>query len=176
MVRRFWVRDVDDVITGFADNDAAEVPDLHTAVLESVIRAVDPPGADGRIQSPGTWDGSAYTRPADVLTPFDPDTELGRKQIAATTLHQYLKSVTVGVHAIQHEKPQVDVQNVEQFIAMAHWGTYVAAHMGMLIDNFETWVTLMLEGPEHVLTAQEFYQSVHNIRCSNDSGTGVCVG
>ena len=30
---------------------------------------------------------------------------------------------------------------------MAHWATYVAAHMGMLIDNFETWVGLMVLGP-----------------------------
>ena len=71
MVRRFWVRDLDDVITGFADNDDAEVPDLHTSVLESVIRVADPPGAAGRIQGGGTWDGATYTRPAGVLVPFD---------------------------------------------------------------------------------------------------------
>ena len=57
MARRFWIRDADDVINGLSDNDDAEPPDLHTAVLETAIRAADPPGASGRIQGGSTWDG-----------------------------------------------------------------------------------------------------------------------
>ena len=63
MARRYWIQTSDNKITGFSDIDAVAVPDDHTAVLETVIRAVDPPGADGRIQAGGTWDGSAYTAP-----------------------------------------------------------------------------------------------------------------
>ena len=111
----------------------------------------------------GTWLDPVYTPPAGQPVPYDPDTELGRRQIASTILHEYLKSVTVGVHAVRHEKPQADVEKVEQFIAMAHWATYVAANMGILTDNFETWVTLMTAGPQNASTVQEYFQSVHGL-------------
>ena len=90
-------------------------------------------------------------------------TELSRRKAAAKTLHNYLKGVTEGIHAVRHEKPQADVEKAEQFIAMAHWGNYVAAHMGMLIDNFETWVERMVEGAEHVSNTQELFMSVHGL-------------
>ena len=63
MARRYWIQKSDNKITGFSDMDAVAVPDDHTAVLETVIRAADQPGPDGRIQAGGTWDGSAYTPP-----------------------------------------------------------------------------------------------------------------
>ena len=153
MARRYFVDDSDNTISGLTDIDEVEVPTGYSAVLESTIRAVDPPGADGRIRSGSTWDGSTYTAatPDGLLIPYDADTELGRRQIASTILHQYLKGVTEGVHAVRHEKSQADVEKVEQFIAMAHWATYVAANMGILTDNFETWVTLMTAGPSERL-------------------------
>ena len=91
-------------------------------------------------------------------------TELSRKKAASTILHQYLKGITEGVHAVRHEKPQADVEKVEQFIAMAHWATYVAAHMGILTDNFETWVDADdVLGPSNASTVQEYFQSVHGL-------------
>ena len=100
MARRYFVDDSDNTISGLTDIDEVEVPTGYSAVLEGTIRAVDPPGADGRIRSGSTWDGSTYTAatPNGLLIPYDPDTELGRRQIASTTLHQYLKGVTEGVH------------------------------------------------------------------------------
>ena len=103
-------------------------------------------------------------------------TELSRKKAASTILHQYLKGITEGVHAVRHEKPQADVERVEQFIAMAHWATYVAAHMGILTDNFETWVELMVMGPEHASTVQEYFQSAHGLDEERYTDAGVCVG
>ena len=44
MPRRYFVQISDDKITGLTDIDAVAVPDDHTAVLETVIRAADPPG------------------------------------------------------------------------------------------------------------------------------------
>ena len=104
MARR-WFLNSDEEIVGLSDDDDFAVPTDQTAVLDSVIRAVDPPGATGRIQSGGKWDGTDYTAPSGggVLVPFDPDTELGRKQIAATTLHEWLHGTSGGVHAIRHE-------------------------------------------------------------------------
>ena len=165
MARR-WFLNADTEIVGLTDNDLFPVPADQTAVLDSVIRAVDPPGADGRIQSGGTWDGATYTAPSGggVLVPFDPDTELGRKQIAATTLHEWLHGTSAGVHAIRHEKPQIDVQRAEQFIAMAHWANYVVAHMDSInIDQFEAWVTQMLIGATNVTSIQTYFEQAHTL-------------
>ena len=65
MPRVYGVQDADDKLSGWMSEDETETaPTGETAVLESVIRAADPPGADGRIQSGGHWDGSTYTPPA----------------------------------------------------------------------------------------------------------------
>lgn len=163
MARR-WFLNSDSEIVGLSDNDDFPVPTDETAVLDSVIRAADPPGANGRIQSGGEWDGAAYTAPsgAGVLVPLDPDTELGRKQIAATTLHNWLHGTSAGVHAIRHEKPQIDVQRAEQFIAMAHWANYLVAHMATItIDLFEAWVTQMIVGASDVTSIQTYFEKAH---------------
>ena len=76
---------------------------------------------------------------------------------------------------MRHEKPQADVERVEQFIAMAHWATYVAAHMGILTDNFETWVELMVLGPEHASTVQEYFQSAHGLGRADKIPTQACA-
>ena len=148
---RYYVQTSDGLIVG-----APTAPTLDTPPTGATTQVIpDTVGA----RTGGTWLDPVYTPPAGQPIVFDPDTELGRKQIASTILHEYLKAATVGVHAVRHEKPQPDVEKAEQFIAMAHWGTYVAAHMGMLIDNFETWVERMVEGAEHVSNTQELFQS-----------------
>ena len=63
MARRYWVQTSDSKITGLSDIDTVAVPDDHDAVLETVIRVSGPPGADGRIQAGGKWDGAHYTPP-----------------------------------------------------------------------------------------------------------------
>ena len=130
MARR-WFLNADAELVGLSDDDDFAVPTDQTAVLETVIRAADPPGASGRIQAGGKWDGAAYTAPSGdgILVPFDADTDLGRKQIAATTLHNWFHAISAAVHAVRHEKPQIDVTRAEQFIAMGHWANYVAARM-----------------------------------------------
>ena len=67
---------------------------------------------------------------------------------------------------------------MEQFVAMAHWGTYVAAHMGMLIDNFETWVDADAGwGRNTSSTAQEFYpeRTQYSLDEDNYSDVQACV-
>ena len=167
MARRYFVDDSDNTISGLTDIDEVEVPTGYSAVLESTIRAVDPPGADGRIRSGSTWDGSTYTAatPTGLLIPYDADTELGRKQIASTILHDYLKSVTEGVHAVRHEKPQIDVERAEQFIAMAHWANYITAHMSTInIDQFEAWTDAMITGAADVTSVQTYFEEAHTLR------------
>ena len=166
MARRYFVDDSDNTISGLTDIDEVEVPTGYSAVLESTIRAVDPPGADGRIRSGSTWDGSTYTAatPNGLLIPYDADTELGRKQIASTTLHEFLHATTAGVHLVRHEKPQIDVMRAEDFIAYAHHANYVVAHMDTInIGQFEAWVTQMMLGAADVTSIQTYFEHAHTL-------------
>ena len=86
MPRVYGVQDADDKLSGWMSEDETETaPTGETAVLESVIRAADPPGADGRIQSGGHWDGTTYTPPVgdEFFLPFDPTTDAGMVKDAA---------------------------------------------------------------------------------------------
>ena len=86
MARVWGVQDADNKLSGWVSEDETEAaPTGETAVLESVIRAADPPGADGRIQSGGHWDGTTYTPPVgdEFYLPFDPTTDVGSVQVAA---------------------------------------------------------------------------------------------
>ena len=57
--RRWLVQTSDGKLLGFTDDQDVDPPDaaFATFVLESVIRAADPPGATGEILPLGTWDG-----------------------------------------------------------------------------------------------------------------------
>ena len=57
--RRWIVQASDGKLLGFTDDQDVDPPDAAFAsfVLESVIRAADPPGATGDITPLGTWDG-----------------------------------------------------------------------------------------------------------------------
>ena len=104
MGRRYWVRSVagdgqvEGSINGFVDFDSV-IRDDYTGVLETVIRAVDPPGATGRIRQGGTWIGGVYTDPSlDGL--WLPDDELS----GADLLDR--KRVTIARNLREHENVQ----------------------------------------------------------------------
>ena len=168
MPRVYGVQDDDDKLSGWMSEDETETaPTGETAVLESVIRAADPPGADGRIQSGGHWDGTAYTPPVgdEFFLPFDGSTDTGLIQIAALTLHESFHDASAGVHSVRHEKPQIDVARAEQFIAMGHWANYVVAHMAIDGDitaaQFEAWVAAMMLGAVDVTSVQTYFEKAH---------------
>ena len=168
MPRVYGVQDADDKLSGWMSEDETETaPTGETAVLESVIRAADPPGADGRIQSGGHWDGTAYTPPVgdEFFLPFDGSTDTGLIQIAALALHESFHDASAGVHSVRHEKPQVDVARAEQFIAMGHWANYVVAHMAIdgdiTVAQFEAWATAMALGASDVTTVQSYFEKAH---------------
>ena len=170
MPRVYGVQDDDDKLSGWMSEDETETaPTGETAVLESVIRAADPPGADGRIQSGGHWDGTAYTPPVgdEFFLPFDGSTDTGLIQIAALTLHESFHDASAGVHSVRHEKPQIDVARAEQFIAMGHWANYVVAHMAIDGDitatQFEAWATAMALGASDVTTVQTYFEKAHQL-------------
>ena len=167
MVRRYFVDDSDNTISGLTDIDEVEVPTGYSAVLESTIRAVDPPGADGRIRSGSTWDGSTYTAatPDGLLIPYDADTELGQKQIACQQLHNYLINTRNEIQLVAHERIQSHVQHLQEFEAMAHWANYVAAQHD---DHHQRPVYCvgcdkMVEGPSGAANLHDLFEQVHGL-------------
>ena len=79
--RRWLVQTSDGKLLGFTDDQDVEPPDasIATLVLESVIRAADPPGATGEILPLGTWvvtgGVGVYTAPSGggIVEHIDPD-------------------------------------------------------------------------------------------------------
>ena len=171
MARRWFVRTSDELITGMSDIDTVEVPADHTAVTDATIRAADPPGADGRIQGGGKWDGAAYTPPSGsgIFEPFVPDasTELGRVQIAFTALHQQLRKWEFGLLAAAHEKPRPDVQYALQFLSMKHWSAYVVSVMwqadDLTTEQVEAWATRGAQGALDIVDVQTYFEKAHLI-------------
>ena len=74
--RRWIVQTSDGKLIGFTDDQDVDPPDatFATFVLESVIRAVDPPGATGEILPLGTWISGVYTAPSGggIVVHIDP--------------------------------------------------------------------------------------------------------
>ena len=192
MARRWFVRTADNVITGMSDTDTVEVPANHTAVTDATIRSADPPGATGRIKGGGTWDGTTYTAPSGggILVPFEPDatTELGRKQIALTAHHAQLRAWEYGIIDAGHEKPRIDRNRALQFLAMAHWGSYVVSVMHaadeLTIAQLEAWTVASSQGSADVSDVQTYYEKAHTLSddlipqeaCTwADPATGIAV-
>ena len=167
MARRYFVHDTTELIIGLTDDGYAGGADRQHGGCRGDASSGGPTGrhrADqGRREA---WDGSAYTAPTGggVREIYDPDTELGRRKIAATTLHQWFHKITAGIHAVRHEKPAHDVTVAEQFIAMGHHANYVVGHMSTIdIDQFEAWVVAMMDGAADITTIQSFFENAHTI-------------
>ena len=84
--RRWIVQTSDGKLIGFTDDQDVDPPNaaFATFVLESVIRAADPPGATGEILPLGTWISGVYTAPSGggIVEHIDPTTDTGGVQEA----------------------------------------------------------------------------------------------
>ena len=121
MPRVYGVQDADDKLSGWMSEDETETaPTGETAVLESVIRAADPPGTDGRIQSGGHWDGTTYTPPVgdEFYLPFDPTTDAGTVKVAAHSMMDRFDVVLGFMDRNANLWPAENITNAEEGI---HW-------------------------------------------------------
>ena len=88
--RRWIVQTSDGKLIGFTDDQDVDPPDaaFATFVLESVIRAADPPGATGEILPLGTWLAGAYTAPSGggIVVHIDPTSDIGAVQEACSEM------------------------------------------------------------------------------------------
>ena len=110
------------------ETDAA--PTGETAVLESLIRAADPPGADGRIQSGGHWDGTTYTPPVgdEFFLPYDATTDAGMVKDAA---HDMLDVFDSALDLIANNPTIWTADQREKAIEGIHWQTINTARIAL---------------------------------------------
>ena len=74
-----WFRDTsDNKLVAAADSELTP-PTGHDFILKSTIEAV----YAGEIWQLGTWDGSTYVPPADIIVPYDQTTDAGMVRDAA---------------------------------------------------------------------------------------------
>ena len=121
MPRVYGVQDADDKLSGWMSEDETETaPTGETAVLESVIRAADPPGADGRIQSGGHWDGTTYTPPVgdEFFLPFDPTTDAGTVKVAA---HGMMDTFDDALDFLERNANLWPAENITKAKEGIHW-------------------------------------------------------
>ena len=124
MPRRYWVQTSDSKITGLSDIDTVAVPADHTAVLETVIRVSDPPGADGRIQAGGKWDGAHYSAPEgdEFYQPYSTTTDVGMLKNASKLAHDQLQFWRAALLSVAPFYPSQDVATGLDFLAFGHRG------------------------------------------------------
>ena len=69
-----WFRDTsDNKLVAAADSELTP-PTGHDFILKTTIEAV----YDGTIWQLGTWDGSTYVPPTDIIVPYDQTTDSGQ--------------------------------------------------------------------------------------------------
>ena len=167
MARRYWVQTSDSKITGFADIDTVAVPAGHDAVLETVIRAADPPGADGRIQAGGKWDGVNYTAPSGsgVLEIYSTVTDIGMLKNASLLAHTQLIAWQAALDAVAPFYPAQDVAVGHDFLTFGHRGV-----RGVMLSDHWTvaqrvkFAEEMASGASDVTTPAEFFEVIEEAR------------
>ena len=104
--RRWIVQTSDGKLIGFTDDQDVDPPDaaFATFVLESVIRAADPPGATGEILPLGTWIAGVYTAPSGggIVEHIDPTTDQGSVQEKAHDAMDVLEEALAFIQENRH--------------------------------------------------------------------------
>ena len=128
--RRWLVQTSDGKILGATDDTEVAAPDpsFATLIAESVIRAADPPGADGVIQAGGTWDGTTYTPPPNLIPVIDPTTDAGMVQEAA---HAMMDVFDAAISLIRENPQAWPALNRAKALEGIHWQIIAAARIGL---------------------------------------------
>ena len=97
-----WFRDTsDNKLVAAADSELA-APAGHDFILKSTIEAA----YTGEIWQGGTWDGTDYTPPANIIVPFDTTTDAGTVKVAAHRMMDTFESALEFMERNQHAWPQ----------------------------------------------------------------------
>ena len=111
-----WFRDKsDNKLVSSADSDMTPPTD-HDFILASTIKVV----YDDMIYQGGTWDGTAYVPPDNIILPLDLATDVGMLKNAAMLAHDQLK--VWREHLDSEAYPHEDVVVVRDFFTYKHRG------------------------------------------------------
>ena len=105
----------DNKLVSSADSDMTPPVD-HDFILASTIKVV----YDDTIYQGGTWDGTAYVPPDNIILPLDLATDVGMLKNAAMLAHEQLK--VWREHLDSEAYPHEDVVVVRDFLTYAHRG------------------------------------------------------
>ena len=105
----------DNKLVSSADSDMTPPTD-HDFILASTIKVV----YDDTIYQGGTWDGTAYVPPDNIILPLDLATDVGMLKNAAMLAHDQLK--VWREHLDSEAYPHEDVVVVRDFLTYAHRG------------------------------------------------------
>ena len=105
----------DNKLVSSADSDMTPPTD-HDFILTSTIKVV----YDDTIYQGGTWDGTAYVPPDNIILPLDLATDVGMLKNAAMIAHEQLK--VWREHLDSEAYPHEDVVVVRDFLTYAHRG------------------------------------------------------
>ena len=130
--RRWIVQTSDGKLIGFTDDQDVDPPDaaFATFVLESVIRAADPPGATGEILPLGTWIAGAYTAPSGggIVVHIDPTSDIGAVQEACSEM---LDVFDVALALIADNAGSWPADNIERAKTGIHWQIVNSARVAL---------------------------------------------
>ena len=119
----FWRQTSDNKLVSAAKSDHP-VPTGHDFVLTSTIAAA----YTGTIWQDGTWDGTTYTPPTDIILVYDDSTEAGEVQVAAETMLATLES---GAEFIRDNRTLWPQQQIEWALTGIHWQIVNAARIAL---------------------------------------------
>ena len=110
-----WFRDTsDNKLVAAADSELTP-PTGHDFILKTTIEAV----YDGTIWQLGTWDGSTYVPPADIIVPYDQTTDSGQVKDAANDMMDVFE---VAIDFIQaNQRRMAAVRHQKTPLTGIHW-------------------------------------------------------
>ena len=130
--RRWEVRTSDGRIVGLTDDYSLAAPygDGTVFVLDSIIRAANPPGLTGAIYQGATWDGTnySYTPPAGAVLPIDPTTDIGSVQAACDDM---LDTFEAAFDYIQDNRIAWQNEARKKAVTGMHWMIVNAARVAL---------------------------------------------
>ena len=123
-----WFRDTsDNKLVAAADSELTP-PTGHDFILKSTIEAV----YAGEIWQLGTWDGSTYVPPADIIVPYDQTTDSGQVKDAA---HAMMDVFDAALTFIFENRLAWPYTNIEKSTEAIRWQTVNSARVALNVTR-----------------------------------------
>ena len=119
-----WFRDTsDNKLVAAADSELTP-PTGHDFILKSTIEAV----YTGEIWQLGTWDGTTYVPPADIIVPYDQTTDSGQVKDGA---HAMMDVFDTAIAFIRENRAVWRPAAVEKALTGIHWQIVNSARLAL---------------------------------------------